>query len=255
MFPDIIELRDFYDSSLGQTARRLLRVRIRRFWPNVKGECVLGIGYATPFLRPLLEDAARVMALMPAPLGVHHWPPEGPNRTLIADEAEIPLPDLSVDKVLMVHAVESSEHLRAMLREAWRVLRPEGRLLVLSANRRGIWARLERTPFGHGRPFSQRQLRGLLADCMFTPEREETALYMPPVRRRWLLGVAPAVERVGSRWFRPLAGVVLIEARKTIYASTPEAGLERALARRRRLRVVPHAAPRIHARPPGPRRP
>ena len=38
---------------------RLLRARLREVWPNVRGETVLGLGYATPFLRPFREEAER----------------------------------------------------------------------------------------------------------------------------------------------------------------------------------------------------
>jgi alpha-ketoglutarate-dependent 2,4-dichlorophenoxyacetate dioxygenase len=46
---------------------------------------------------------------------------------------------------------------------------PEGRLLLIVPNRRGIWARLDSTPFGHGRPYSRGQLERLLGDALFTP--------------------------------------------------------------------------------------
>src|SRR3546814_1774371 len=105
---------------------------------------------------------------MPARQGVMHWPAGEGGLVALADEAELPFPDLSIDRLLLVHAVECSEQLRPMLREAWRVLSGNGRLLVVVPNRRGIWARLERSPFGNGHPFSQRPIRRLLGDCLFT---------------------------------------------------------------------------------------
>src|SRR5947207_8712583 len=53
----------------------------------------------------------------------------------------LPLGDAAVDRVLLVHALEMSRDAEALLREAWRVLAPGGRLLAVIPNRRGIWAR------------------------------------------------------------------------------------------------------------------
>ena len=158
MWTDVVDLNEFYQSRLGQVARRLIRRRMREIWPDVRGMTVLGMGYATPYLRPYRDEAERVIAAMPAQQGVIHWPEDGPGQVALTEETELPLPDLSVDRLLLVHAVENSENLRAMMREAWRVLAEGGRLLVVVPNRRGIWARFEqRSPFGHGHPYSQRQ--------------------------------------------------------------------------------------------------
>ena len=125
MWSDVLDLNDFYRSSTGQMAVRLLRSRLREVWPNVRGETVLGLGYATPFLRPFMEEAARTLAFMPAQQGVTRWPREGRNLTALVDENDLPLPDRSVDRVLLVHAVECSEQLRPFLREIWRVMADE----------------------------------------------------------------------------------------------------------------------------------
>ena len=218
MWHDVVDLRDFYDTPLGQVTRRMLRRGIRELWPNVRGQSVLGLGYATPYLRQFKSEAARVLAFMPASQGVLHWPPEGPGATALIDETELPLPDLSVDLVILVHGVESSEYQRDMLREAWRVLSGDGRLLVIAPNRRGIWARFERTPLGWGHPYSQNQISRLLRDNMFTPTRRGRALFVPPFRSRTMLRSAPAWERIGRRWFPTFSGVLLIEAAKQLYA-------------------------------------
>ena len=219
MWHDVVDLRDFYETRLGAMARRMIRRGVRSMWPDVKGQRVLGLGYATPYLRQFLTEAERTLAFMPASKGVLHWPSEGRGLTALVDEAELPLPDLSVDRVLLVHGLESSEYQRDMLREAWRVLTGEGRLLIVAPNRGGIWARLERTPLGWGQPYSAAQLSRLLRDNMFTPTRSSRALYIPPLRTRALLRSAPAWERIGSRWFPTFGGVVLVEAGKQLYAS------------------------------------
>lgn len=221
MWSDVVDLRDFYSSSLGYVARRAIGRRLRDMWPDVAGQRLLGLGYATPFLGSFLGKAERVMAMMPAAQGVLPWPPEGPNATSLCDEVDLPIPDLSIDRILLVHALEHAESLRPFLREIWRIMAPSGRLIVVVPNRRGIWARFDSTPFGHGHPYTGGQLSRLLRDNLFTPIRTRTALFIPPIAWRVWLSSAGAWEQVGERWFNRFAGVVMIEAGKQIYAPTP----------------------------------
>jgi SAM-dependent methyltransferase len=241
MHDDVVDLRDFYATSLGQVARRMIRRRLRLLWPDVANLRVLGIGYATPYLRLFRGEAERVLALMPAPQGVLNWPPEGPNLVALADEAELPLPDNSIDRVLLVHALEGSEQVRNLLKEIWRVLAAGGRLLVVVPNRRGIWARVDRTPFGHGHPYTPGQLSRLLRDERFTPERSAAALFVPPTGSRMILRSATAWENLGERWFTRFAGVALLEASKQIYAPAKPAPV-RVPRRRPVLAPVPQGA-------------
>jgi len=221
MWTDVVDLRDFYETSLGQMACRVIRRRIREMWPDLRGLRVLGIGYATPYLRGFRAEAERVLAVMPASQGVLHWPAEGPGRVALADEAELPFPDNAIDRVALIHALESSEQLRPMLREIWRILPGDGRLLAVVPNRRGIWARLDRTPFGHGHPFTHSQLSRLLRENMFTPIRSAAALFLPPSASRMTIAAAPAWEKLGRSWFQTFGGVLVIEAGKEIYAAGP----------------------------------
>lgn len=199
MRPDVIDLTQFYASRLGQVARRIIRRRIRSLWPDVSGLRVLGLGYATPYLRVFTEESERALAAMPAQQGVVHWPASGGagikgsagNLVTLAEETELPFPDSSVDRVLLIHDLENSEQAGPLLEEVWRVLTPPGRLMVVVPNRRGIWARFEHTPFGHGRPFSPPQLKRLLRDNDFSPGIAETALFMPPGAWPIFLRAAP----------------------------------------------------------------
>lgn len=242
MWTDVVDLRDFYETHLGQVARHMIRRELRSFWPDLSSQRLLGLGYATPYLRQFRSEAERALAFMPASQGVLHWPREGPGVVALVDETDLPLPDNSVDRVLLVHGVESSEYLRDLFREIWRVLSGDGRLIVVVPNRRGIWARVDRTPLGSGHPFSESQLSRLLREHMFTPTRHGQALFIPPARSRTLLRAAPAWERVGKRWFPSFAGVVMIEAGKQLYAANVQR--QRRRFRRPVLVTLPQAASR-----------
>lgn len=245
MRSDVVDLRDFYHTRTGQVTRHLIRRAVRQVWPDLTGQRLLGLGYATPYLRQYVGEAERVLAFMPAAQGVVHWPPEGLGRVSLVEETMLPLADFSVDRVVLVHALEATEALRPLLDEVWRVLMGDGRLLVVAPNRRGLWAQSERTPFGHGHPYSRSQLSRLLREACFTPTTTAHALFVPPTGSRTLLRSAPAIERLGARWCPRFGGVVLMESGKQLYAVTP--AVRRVRFRRPVVVGLPQPTPRRHA--------
>jgi SAM-dependent methyltransferase len=240
---DVVDLRHFYSQRLGVVARRFVGRGVRARWADTAGLRVLGIGYATPYLGLFREEAERCLAFMPAAQGVVKWPSERPALTALVDADELPLPDAAVDRVLLVHALELSTDAGALLRESWRVLAAGGRLMVIVPNRRGVWARLDTTPFGHGRPYSRTQITQLLRETWFTPVGWTEALYVPPIPRGWFLRTAVAWERTGASISAPFAGVHIVEAIKQVYRAVP--------ARKEKRRLVPALEPALAPSPGG----
>jgi SAM-dependent methyltransferase len=240
MIQEVHGLGEFYSSPGGQVAARLLRRRLRALWPDLRGLSLLGLGYASPYLRLWREEAHRCLCLVPGHLRPWRWPRKSASLTAIAEEDSLPFPDLVFDRVLLVHGLETAENTRRMLREAWRVLKDDGRLLVVVPNRLGIWAHRETTPFGHGQPFSVGQLEALLKRQMFRVRRRDAALFAPPFRSRLMLRTAGAWDRLGGALYPSFGGLTLIEAQKDMFAGLPA---ETALARRpRRVLVVDEGA-------------
>jgi SAM-dependent methyltransferase len=218
MWTDVIDLRDFYDTPLGHVTRRMIRRKIRAFWPDVRGSNMMALGYPTPFLRYYREEAQRLVALMPAEQGALSWTRSIPNIVVLTEETQLPLANKSVDYALVVHALEFTSHPREMLQEVWRVLADGGRLIVVVPNRTSIWSRLDKTPFGQGHAYSLKQLNQFLTENTFTPVRSEYALYVPPTPSRLVLSTATAWETLGRKWFQNLSGVLIVEATKQVYA-------------------------------------
>ena len=159
---------------------------------------MVGFGFAVPFLRPYLADAKRVVALMPAPQGVIGWPQGMPNVSVLCEETLWPMETGHVDKLLVVHGLETSERPGALLEECWRVLGPGGSALFIVPNRAGLWSRSDRTPFGYGRPYSQGQLETQLKTHNFLPERHATASSSRPRKSRFWRKTAGMWERLGG---------------------------------------------------------
>ena len=225
MSAEVHGLDQFYASPTGIVAKRLLRARLRAVWPELAGSDVLGVGYAGPYLRLWRRRAARLISVMPVqgqpPSRLSRWPADGPCALALAEEESLPFPDLSFDNVLMVHGLEHADHTRRMLREVWRVLRDEGRLLIVVPNRRSIWAHLDHTPLGHGQPYTPAQLARLLERGMFHVERRDGALFVPPFRSRLLLRTARLWESAGHALSPKLSGVTIMEARKEVFGALP----------------------------------
>jgi SAM-dependent methyltransferase len=226
---DVLDLRQFYASDLGRAARAMIGRKVIEAWGDAHGLDVLALGYATPFVAPLREAARRVVAAMPAQQGVEIWPGGARNLSTLAPEDSLPFANALFDRILIVHGVEESPDPIGLLREVWRVLAPSGRVVVAVAARNGLWANSEKTPFGHGRPYSRGQLAELLREAELEPSGWTRALYVPPVP--WLAGWAEGFEQTGSRLWPGFSGVLLMEAVKQTFAVKPRAVRARVPAR------------------------
>lgn len=215
MAVDTRDANAFYQSPLGVLTAALLRRELLAWWPAVTALSVLGIGYAGPCLE-LWRQQARCVALAPAYVEARPWPQDAPCLTCVAETESLPFADLSFDRILLVHGLEQAGDARRLLREVWRVLKDDGQLVVVAPNRRGLWAHVETTPFGHGQPYSEGQLARLLTGLSFQVERQKTALYAPPFEisaHRHLFGV---LEKCGPYVAPHFAGLVLAEAVKVM---------------------------------------
>ncbi|WP_158541622.1 methyltransferase domain-containing protein [Pelagibacterium lacus] len=229
MTPDVDGLIRFYKSPLGRLTRQLLREQVSQLAGDVTGLRILGLGFATPYLRGALKGAERVLAFMPARQGASSWPREGPSRTVLCDPLEMPLTDSAVDLVVAIHEFEHVVDAEDQMRELWRVCAPNASLVLVVPRRRGLWAGLDNNPFGFGQPYSRSQLDQLLREHSFTPEEWRDCLYLPPSNSAMVLRSARLFERAGRLFGPTLAGVMCVRARKEQFP---------AVARRRRVERV-----------------
>jgi SAM-dependent methyltransferase len=221
---DVIQLRQFYATPLGRAARQMVGRKLEEAWGDARGLDVLGLGYATPYLDPFAQ-ARRTTAAMPAAQGVEAWPREGRNLACLAEEAALPFANALFDRILVIHGLEEADDPLAMLREVWRVLAPSGRVIIAAASRLGLWSDAEKTPFGHGAPYSRGQLEALVREAELEPLAWSRALYVPPVD--WAARWAEGFEQIGSRLAPAVSGLILLEAVKQTFAVKPRARTSR----------------------------
>lgn len=236
--PDVLEVRAFYEAPLGAVAGRLVGRVLAATWPDLRGLRLLGIGYPEPYLPGGAAGCERVLSFMPAAQGaVGSSAGSASGASALVDLLCLPLPEACLDRILVVHALETVESPAEFLAELSRVMAPNGRVILVCPNRRGLWARLDTTPFGHGQPFSRTQLRRLLRRCALADERWAETLYVPPLRSRMLLRGAGVWERVGTGLGLPFAGLHVVEAVKSV--AQPEPVRSRGQVRRRLPNLLP----------------
>jgi SAM-dependent methyltransferase len=237
MHLDVLDLRTFYyRTQLGRGAQAAIRDQVTTLWPEAKGQNVAGFGFAAPLLRPYLSEARRVTALMPGQQGVMPWPAGMANVSVLCEETQWPVETDSINKLIVMHGLEASEHPIELLEECYRVLAPEGRALFIVPNRVGLWARRDGTPFGFGRPFSVGQLEAQLRVMGLLPTRHVAALYQPPSATPFWLKTGQMWEKLGRKVSNRFAGgVLMVEVKKQVPAP-PRPGLSEAM--RRPLRVL-----------------
>ena len=232
---DVIELGEFYRSDLGRKAARLVGRQLAAFTQPVSGQSVMGLGYATPYLEQLGQKDILQLSFMPASHGVMGWPAGSANRSALVDIYDLPLLESTVDVAHVIHGLEFAETPLDMLQEVWRVMAPQGRLMLVVPNRRGLWAASESTPFGHGQPFSGGQIAGLLKEAKFSIVEWRSALYLPPVKSSLLLKAAGPLDDAGSKLLNRFSGVTLVEAMKQVYAFSSGKRVRRAMPRLRQV--------------------
>lgn len=247
MRQDAAALRDFYASPVGVHAAAMIAKRLRAAWSGCDSRDVLCLGFPVAVASGAQLSPRRMICAAPAGQGAMRWPADAASCTVLADDRRLPFIDAIFDRVLIMHALEEAEDQAALLREVWRVMAPEGRVIVVVANRLGAWSLVDSTPFGHGRPYSRRQLSGLLSAALFEPTASSRAVYAPPWS--WTARAAPLFERVGESLWPALGGVLMMEAVKRLEIR-PSASA--AVVRMKAARAQPGAATTSTGSPPPP---
>jgi len=223
--PDVLSLHRFYQSPVGVSVSQLIQLCIQPMW-NAPAMPLFGLGYPLPYLdlmavsdeRPASNNISKAnYALMPAAQGVCHWPTLQESATALVDEYHMPIADSSIDRLLVIHAIEYSDRPAHLFREIWRTMAPGGQVIAVVPNRRRTWSALDTTPFGHGQPYSRSQISSLMRDQMLPPEQWDTALMVPPLNWPGAAGMMKVMERSLHSLGKNLGGALIISARKQVY--------------------------------------
>lgn len=172
-----------------------------------------------------------------------------PGAALAADPAELPLASQSVDLLVLPHVLEFHEHPHEVLREAERVLMPEGQVVISGFNTMSLWRARQLFSRRAGMPWDARfigllRLRDWLRVLGFELNGGAFGCYAPPFRQRLWLDRFAFMEKAGARWWPVGGGVYIVRAIKRVLGMRLIAPTwRRERARRRQLAPIPQRAP------------
>lgn len=141
------------------------------------------------------------------------------EQQVVCHPDALPIESESVDLVVLVHCLELVSDPHSLLREAERVLIPEGRLVVLGFNPYSLWALHQPLATRYFPPAGHQWLSlGRLKDwCRvlgMTPDGGAAALYRPVVSKPRWWGKLAWLEAAGARWWPGLGAIYLLSAVK-----------------------------------------
>lgn len=211
----------WYGSTLGRELAGQEARCLERMLRDTFGYYLLQVGGGTS-----LSEAIRVSRVQRRILLLPTAAPHSLGLQLVAAPERLPIAADSVDLVVLPHALEFADDARQVLREAERVLIPEGRLVVLGFNALSLWGlwRLARRGQG-GVPWCGRFLTSFrvgdwLSLLGFDIERQETLMFRPPWRRA-LLQQFSSLDTLGRRFWPVLGGVYALRAVKRVSTLMP----------------------------------
>jgi len=251
---DFLQLKDFdlfYKTELGTKVKETIVKKIYRLWPelndnkdistnsnnlNKKKQKILGIGYTAPYLELVKSDEFNNISIISGEMVLNEDISNGFNKEpnteggeVISNLYNLPLKDASIDKIIILHSLEFSNNQSKFLREIWRVMKDNGKVIFIVPNRLSIWSKIHKTPFGHGHPYSPQQLEKLLSNSLFTLTNMDIDIFVPPVHVTLLNRIVIMLHYLCSKISSMVGGfifggVIIAEARKEIYGMTPTGG-------------------------------
>ena len=214
---EIARLDQFYHSEMGHLVSYFLRKQIQ---PQLRLDSTIDrLGFGYPFM---LLPKMTLPVLVPSEMGALAYGPSDGVMTASIHSDAWPIASDSMNQIIICHGLEYCHDGEACLSEANRVLASAGEVVLIVPNRRSLWVRDERTPLGHGRPFSKSQITKLFTKTGFTVTKIGRALFAPPVAMRAPKRVARAIDHLGHYGWGLFGGVMVIRATKRRYAKKPK---------------------------------
>jgi SAM-dependent methyltransferase len=213
------QLRQWFDSPLGQSLQALEAHHLRAVLPNLYGTVAAQLGcIGTLDLMDACIAPTRILLDAPG---------AGGGCTINARAEALPFDAKSIDVLLLPHTLDFCRDPHQVLREASRVLRPEGHVVILGFNPMSLWglrrlfARRPRLAPWNGNFFRLARVKDWLDLLEFETTHGMMLYYRPPLRNEGVMHRLHFLDRMGDRWWPMMAAVYLIVAKKRVIGVTP----------------------------------
>lgn len=184
------------------------------------GKHALLIG--VPEQQTLLNSTVVALHSLLSPL-IHHDKTLG---NIESDFHELPILTGSIDLVMLPHTLEFVDHPQQLLREACRIVKPEGLIAVTGFNPMSAWglrkqfARHRVAPWT-GNFMKPNTIKTWLSLVDFEMETRRTIMHRPPFSQAHLFEKLSWLEKIGSICFPMFGGVYVMLARAKVVPLTP----------------------------------
>jgi ubiquinone biosynthesis O-methyltransferase len=219
----------WYQTPLGSLCGRLEKEAVLRLADVKPRERVLDIGCGTGFFTLELarqgaqvtgvDSSAKMLEMAETNAGRENLPASFHQ----ANADDLPFAAQSFDLVVSVTVLCFAERPDLILREAHRLLKDSGRIVIGELNRLSYWAwlrkikgRLRRSSYRHARFLSPADLKRLLEMSGFTVKESETRIFFPPANWSPLLNHHVSFERAGGALFRGRGAFMVMGASKRL---------------------------------------
>lgn len=212
-------LFDWYQTSLGQMLAQQEQQQLDRLLPDLFGYHLLQLGAASPSLLAASRILHKVVLDTTAPSVFQ------PSQ-LTGQPEHLPIQPDSIDAVVLRHSLDVALDPRQVLREAERILVPEGHLIIIGFNPRSLWGirrclsfRTQEAPWAD-RFLSVHRIKDWLALLGMETSDIHYLFFRPPVGRSAVADRLQFLERWGQKWWPFLGGTYILLARKKVSTLT-----------------------------------
>ena len=144
-----------------------------------------------------------------------------PPADILADPHALPFAENALDLLVLPHALEFTDDPHQMLREAHRVIRPEGQIVISGFNPFSLFGAKRyfgrgATPPWNGSFIALYRLKDWLALLGFDVVGGRLDCYVPPFAQEKWLNRFGFFERAGDRWWPIAGGIYFLRATKRV---------------------------------------
>ena len=213
------QLREWFDAPLGRSLQSMEAHHLRAVLPNLYGTVAAQLGHIGQL--DLMDACIAPTRIL---LDYH----AGPKGCAVRGLPEaLPLDTKSADVLILPHTLDFCDDPHQVLREASRVLRPEGHVVIIGFNPMSLWgfrrlvARRPRAAPWCGKFFRLSRIKDWLALLDFETTHGTMLYYRPPLRNEGFMHRLHFLDKMGDRWWPMMAGAYLVVAKKRVLGVTP----------------------------------
>ncbi len=212
------DIDDWYSSETGQNLLSELEEKISPLLATTFGYYSLQIGCTG--LAGQLQESCRVK---------HQFTLDDPGSKakVRATPSMLPIASDSVDLVILMHHLSNTSEPHAVLREAFRILIPEGKLVIIDFNPKSLWGLrhffegwLEHIPF-NGHFYTAKRIDDWMRLLGFDQHCSYRVGYLPPIQNFSIARRLTWLEKGTRKWLPALGALNLLVYSKSISPLTP----------------------------------